>query len=151
MTKHQTEILMWAALAATIVFISLYSLRHKSADLSEPTPVVVSDTTPDINDSVLRSYCVLCGIADTMLVVRLARFETGHYKSRICREQNNLFGMRYHKNMPTVASGERAGYAVYDTKLLSVVDLMLYFRKYGRSLRGYAEGEMEYKRSVMKE
>ena len=101
---------------------------------------VEQDTTDIISDSVVDVYCTLVGIPDSEInmVIALARCESGRYHSQICRENHNLFGMKYHKSMPTVALKDSNGYAYYDTYLMSCVDLALYFRKYGYGLEGYS-------------
>jgi hypothetical protein len=93
-----------------------------------------------VTDSTVKSLAWLVGITDTALVVRLAHWESGHYTSPIFRENHNLFGLKYYPHeRSTTAIGENRGHAVYANWLMCVVDLQLYFNKYGRSLRGYSQ------------
>jgi hypothetical protein len=123
----------------------LWLCNEPEPKLAPPPSKVVEaaqDTAGVINDSVVRAYAVLVGIPDREIemVVKLARCESGNYKSRICRENHSLFGMKLPGKFSrhTTATGEKNGYAVYDTYLMSTADLKLYGDRYGYSLRGYS-------------
>lgn len=103
------------------------------------TPVLKLRTPVNI-DSLILTTCETCNIPDAKLIVKLARFETGNYTSRIFKENKNLFGMK----MPgtgsrhTTAVKDSNGYAYYDSYTESIIDLKLYFARYGSHLSGYS-------------
>ena len=60
------------------------------------------------------------------VVFAQAIIESGNFKSDICRNNYNLFGMRKPKSRKTTAVGVRRGYAVYEDYGFSVSDYGLY-------------------------
>ena len=60
------------------------------------------------------------------LVFAQALVESGDLKSKLCKFNNNLFGMRYPENRKTYACGSRRGYAKYQSWKKSVMDYALY-------------------------
>jgi len=71
--------------------------------------------------------------------------ETGHYKSSIFLENNNLFGMKEAKLRANLAKGTNRGHAYYETWQESVIDYALYYSTYLYKIR--TEGEyFEYLR-----
>lgn len=74
------------------------------------------------------------------IVVAQARLETGGYKSRIFKENNNLFGMKQATVRVNTASGTQHNHAYYDTWRESVYDYAFYQTRY---LSG-AKTESEY-------
>lgn len=74
------------------------------------------------------------------IVVAQARLETGGYRSRIFKENNNLFGMKQATVRVNTASGTQHNHAYYDTWRESVYDYAFYQTRY---LSG-AKTEAEY-------
>ncbi len=62
-------------------------------------------------------------------IFRHAQRESGNFKSRIFRDQNNAFGMRLAKRRKTLADGRKRGYAVYSSWYDSVYDYWLWYEK----------------------
>jgi uncharacterized FlgJ-related protein len=65
--------------------------------------------------------------------------ETGHYKSGIFLENNNLFGMKEAKLRSNLAKGTNRGHAYYATWQESVIDYALYYSTYLTDIK--TEGE----------
>jgi uncharacterized FlgJ-related protein len=61
--------------------------------------------------------------------------ETGHYKSTIFRENNNLFGMKEAKLRATLAQGTDRGHAYYNSWQESVYDYAMYYNSYLRKIK----------------
>jgi hypothetical protein len=59
------------------------------------------------------------------VVFMQARIESGNFTSKVFRDNNNMFGMRLPRIRPTLAVGERYGYAVYASWRDSVIDRLL--------------------------
>ena len=74
------------------------------------------------------------------IVVAQARVETGIYKSKVFRENNNLFGMKQATVRVNTAQGTQHNHAYYDTWRESVYDYAFYQTRY---LSG-AKSEEEY-------
>lgn len=75
------------------------------------------------------------GIRFPDIVFAQAMLETGHFKSRIFVEANNLFGMKLARSRPTTAIGEYSGHAMYEDWVSSVMDYALYQSAYLRKLK----------------
>lgn len=79
------------------------------------------------------------------------KLETNYLKSVICKQNRNLFGMKYTNLRPTTAKGEINNHALYDSYLKSVEDYQTWQRLYYKggdyyeflSRIGYAE-DKEY-------
>ena len=56
----------------------------------------------------------------------VAKFETGNYTSAVFEENNNLFGMRLPRKRPTTATGSNLGHAVFNSRLDSIYDLVMW-------------------------
>ncbi len=65
--------------------------------------------------------------------------ETGHWKSNIFVENNNLFGMKEAKQRITTASGTQNNHAYYETWRESVYDYAFYQSRYLASIRSEQE------------
>ncbi len=77
----------WKALTFFIAF-----LAAASANAQLPTPNELYDT--------LEAR----GFRDPLAIWRVSMWETGHLKSSICRNKNNLFGIKAGKDYKTFAS-----------------------------------------------
>ena len=60
------------------------------------------------------------------LILAQALLETGHFKSTIFKENNNLFGMRQPRKRYTLCKGSNLNHGVYDNWKVSVEDRMIY-------------------------
>jgi len=56
-----------------------------------------------------------------------AAHETGNFTSKVFKNNNNLFGMRFPKVRKTTAKKELNGYAYYSNIPLCISDMLLYF------------------------
>lgn len=65
--------------------------------------------------------------------------ETGHWKSNIFIENNNLFGMKEAKQRISTAGGTQNGHAYYETWRESVYDYAFYQSRYLASIRSEQE------------
>ena len=64
-----------------------------------------------------------------------AEIETGHFKSKIFKENNNLFGMKVATKRPTTNKGEQYKHAYYNSWRESVVDYAFYSAQYLSDLK----------------
>lgn len=122
---------------------------------SSPRPVLKS-LTPEEKLIVVREYN---GFTEKALIEKIKSLnfkfpyiilaqsyqETGHYKSTIFRENNNLFGMKEAVLRTNLAQGTNRGHALYDSWQDSVIDYALYSATYLSDIK--TEGEyFEYLR-----
>ena len=75
------------------------------------------------------------------VVLAQARLETGNFSSVLCREHNNLFGMKMPSVRQTSAvSSTDNGYAIYESWYDCVIDMALFqewYRTRGRDMKDY--------------
>lgn len=93
----------------------------------------------DFNPIKFANYVVNTGIRYPDIAIAQSLLETGHFKSKIFKENNNAFGMRLAKKRQTTAKGEKSGHAYYSNWRDSVKDYKLWqenrgFDKIDRSL-----------------
>ena len=65
------------------------------------------------------------------IVLAQAILETGHFNSKIFKENNNLFGMKEARVRLNLAKGTQHGHAYYDNWEESVMDYALWYSTYG--------------------
>lgn len=73
------------------------------------------------------------------IVLAQAKIETGNFKSKIFRENHNLFGMKQAVSRSSTAEGTQYNHAYYDNWQWSVMDYALYQSAYLRNVRSEAE------------
>jgi len=78
----------------------------------------------------LREYLLQLNMKYPKVVIAQAIIESGHFNSRLFKENNNLFGMREAKQRHSVATGSKNGYAVYNNWKESVIDYAFYQKTY---------------------
>jgi len=88
------------------------------------TPVIITEyqtkydtiTVPEdikLNDSSLVRELVKNDVMQVNVALAQAKLETGYYKSKVCKENKNLFGIKYHKC--TYVLGDKNNHASYKT------------------------------------
>jgi len=73
----------------------------------------------------LKSEIIKQGIKYPNIVLAQATWESGHFKSDVFKENNNLFGMKQPKQRKTVATGTNREHATYNNWVDSVKDYKL--------------------------
>lgn len=82
----------------------------------------------------VRNLLIQYNIQHYEIVLAQIRLETGNLSSLICRNNKNLFGMKYPKQRETTALGEQRGHAFYKSYAACIADYALW-QKYN-----YIEG-----------
>lgn len=79
------------------------------------------------------------------IILAQAKLESGHFKSTIFLENNNMFGMKEAKLRANLAKGTNRNHAYYETWQDCILDYALYYSTYLSDIR--TEGEyFEYLR-----
>ena len=79
-------------------------------------------TNSKIEKEVVLKYMDSVGIKYPEIVWAQAILETGHFRSKIFRYNNNMFGMRLARLRKRTAIGKRFGYAIYSSWQESIID-----------------------------
>ncbi|MBA7532146.1 hypothetical protein ES705_24372 [subsurface metagenome] len=103
-----------------------------TADEIPDEPAITQEKNVTIHYKVIRDALPASVPDDTAKILTAhAMHETGVFKSRLYREQNNLFGMRHPTIRDTLSRGDVDGFADFKTLEDSVLDLLLYFKEFG--------------------
>lgn len=80
----------------------------------------------DCNKQTVLWWLKTLGVKHYKIAYAQSILESGTYTSKICKENNNLFGMRLAKKRKTTALGQRNGFAYYQDYIHSIMDYKLY-------------------------
>jgi hypothetical protein len=125
--------------SSTYIYGRLDQIRNLS-DLEKEILIIDINNRNDFTQDKLVTMLKDLNVRFPHIVLAQARLETGGYKSRIFRENNNLFGMKQATVRVNTASGTQHNHAYYDTWRESVYDYAFYQTRY---LSG-AKSESEY-------
>lgn len=84
----------------------------------------------DFSEQMLKDYIEELNIPFGEIVFAQAKLESSNFKSKIFRENNNLFGMKKANIRSTTANGEQYNHATYTSWKESVLDYALWSCKY---------------------
>lgn len=94
------------------------------------SPVKEEVKTTDFTEEKLIEYIDELNIKFPHIVLAQARLESGNFKSKIFKENNNLFGMKEAKQRISTNKGTNLGHAKYDSWKECVLDYALYQATY---------------------
>jgi uncharacterized FlgJ-related protein len=106
--------------------------------ISEETKTIIInefDKQNEFSVDKLKDYISELNIKFPHIVLAQSQIESGHYKSRIFKENNNIFGMKQARQRPTVSKGTENNHAYYENWKQSVQDYAMYQAKYLSRLR----------------
>lgn len=84
----------------------MYKTKEKIVEVMVPEDIKLTDSA--ILSELVKNNCMLPNVA-----LAQCKLETGHYKSQVCRENKNLFGIKIHKCK--YVAGENLNHATYKT------------------------------------
>jgi uncharacterized FlgJ-related protein len=112
-------------------FISFkYGKKEGVKTLSNEERSIIVEKVDPFKIDKLKDYLDELNIKFPDIVYAQARLETNGFKSRIFRENNNLFGMKTATRRSSTNKGEQHGHAYYDSWRESVVDFALWQCRY---------------------
>lgn len=132
---------------------SSMTINHRYEVLDNSVPHLVADS--------LKKLLEEHNVSFKDIVFNQAKIESGNFESKIFKQNNNLFGMRFAKLRPTLAIGEINGYAYYRTWQESLYDYLIFQSRYLKGAKnrddylqklvdvGYAE-DVEYIKKLIK-
>ena len=142
MRFYETKRFKTACIGA-LILIALFVLTSLTKKTKEANP------NEAINDSFTKETLIeeiKChGFKYPDIVLAQAVLESGHFKSDVFKENNNLFGMRQPKKRYTLCKGSNLNHALYDNWKVSVEDRMIYEALYLNDM-----SRIQYKRFLDK-
>jgi uncharacterized FlgJ-related protein len=136
-------------LGATVGLLLLFGFTSNPANevqnLSQEDKLIVIREYNEFSEEKLIEKITELNFRFPHIILAQAKLESGHFKSTIFLENNNMFGMKEAKLRANLAKGTNRGHAYYETWQESVIDYALYYSSYLRSIK--TEGEyFEYLR-----
>ena len=118
-------------LAALVLFLFLGSVERKPVEPVHTVETIFFEVSNDVfSEELLVKAIKQMKLDHPHVVLAQAKLETGHFKSTIFLENNNLFGMKRARSRPTTAVGSHRGHAVYRNWRESLIDYVLYSAYY---------------------
>ncbi len=132
--ERKLNIIFILILVASVITVfstsMLFDIRHSKQP--EITNIDKLDSA-EFADQLL-TYIFDLRLEHPYIVFAQAIEESGHFKSEIFQENNNLFGMKMPWNRATTAIGINRGHAVYTSWRQSVIDYAFFQMSYMRGL-----------------
>lgn len=93
---------------------------------------LISEELTDFDEFKFVDEILKNGIKNPEVAIAQSLWESGHFKSNVCLNYNNLFGMRFPKKRSTTATGAAPnGHAIYNNWRDSVKDYKLWQDNWG--------------------
>jgi uncharacterized FlgJ-related protein len=130
-------------LGATVGLLLLFGFTSNPSNevqnLSQEDKLIVIREYNEFSEEKLIEKITELNFRYPHIILAQAKLESGHFKSTIFLENNNMFGMKEAKLRANLAKGTNRNHAYYDTWQESVIDYALYYSSYLRSIK--TEGE----------
>lgn len=107
---------------SVFIIIALFVLTSSSKKAEDINEEINSSFTKEALIEEIKCH----GFKYPELILAQALLETGHFKSTIFKENNNLFGMKQPRKRFTLCKGSNLNHALYDNWKISVEDRMIY-------------------------
>jgi uncharacterized FlgJ-related protein len=142
---NKTLMGLGAAVGLLLIFGFTSNPANKAQNLSQEDKLIVIREYNEFSENKLIEKITELNFRYPHIILAQAKLESGHFKSTIFLENNNMFGMKEAKLRANLAKGTNRGHAYYETWQESVIDYALYYSSYLRSIK--TEGEyFEYLR-----
>ena len=116
--KQTTKILCIGA----FIIIALFVLTSSTKNVEAVNEEINSSFTREALIEEIKCH----GFKYPDLILAQAVLESGHFKSNVFRQNNNLFGMRQPRKRYTLCKGSNLNHGVYENWKVSVEDRMIY-------------------------
>ena len=114
------------AVFTLFLFLGLAIPTQKEYVTNTETVLIVNDLNEFSEEKLIEEINKL-NFKFPHIVLAQSILETGHYKSKIFKENNNLFGMKEARVRLNLAKGTQFGHAYYDNWKESVTDYALWY------------------------
>jgi uncharacterized FlgJ-related protein len=128
-----------AIIGLLLVFGFTSNPANKVENLSQEEKLIVIREYNEFSEAKLVDQIKSLNFKFPYIVLAQSYQESGHYKSTIFRENNNMFGMKEAVVRSNLAKGTNRGHAMYDSWQESVIDYALYYSTYLSDIK--TEGE----------
>lgn len=134
-----------AAVGLLLMFGFTSNPANKVQNLSQEEKLIVIREYNGFSEQRLIEKIKQLNFRYPHIILAQAKLESGHFKSTIFLENNNMFGMKEAKLRANLAKGTNRNHAYYETWQDCILDYALYYSTYLSDIR--TEGEyFEYLR-----
>lgn len=129
--RRVSSLFLWLPLAVLLILSSYIGILFANDTIivnNEGTFAISHEN--EFNEELLKSYIKELNIPFPEIVFAQAKLESNNFKSKIFKENNNLFGMKKASVRSTTAMGEQYNHAIYESWKESVLDYALWSCKY---------------------
>lgn len=107
--------------------------------ITEETRMLIINEENKFSEERLKQFILELNIRFPHIVLAQAKLESGYFKSKMFRTNNNFFGMKVARKRPTTNKGEQYGHAYFDSWKDCVVDYAFYQAAYLHDIRTEAQ------------
>jgi uncharacterized FlgJ-related protein len=126
-----TTLLSFLLLITVTALLSFHYGKEKGvSSLSNEEKTVIIEKIDPFKVNEFKLYLTELNVKFPDVVYAQARLETNGFKSKIFKENNNLFGMKTATKRSSTNKGEQHGHAYYDNWRESVLDFALWQCRY---------------------
>ncbi len=133
-TSFYLKVFIFILIASIIGFGVATYMQHRKLDkikyVSEETRMLILNQENEFTPDKLKQFILSLNIKFPHIVYAQAKLESGNFKSKIFRENNNLFGMKVARMRPTTNKGEQNNHAYFNSWKDCVVDYAMYAAAY---------------------
>lgn len=136
--EKQSSTFIYLPLLLLVVTINIYqlSINRKVYKFVEGEKIsIVKLEKEEFSPKLLKSYLKEINMPHADIVYAQMVLETGHFKSTIFKENNNLCGMKCARSRIYTHKGSNRGHAYYENWKMSAIDYALYSSSYLRDLK----------------
>ena len=124
-----------AVFLTLILFLGLTNAPRNPEFITETEKVLIVNELNEFSEEKLISKIDELNFRFPHIVLAQSILETGHYESKIFKENHNLFGMKEARVRLNLAEGTQYGHAYYKNWEESVTDYALWYSTYAYKCR----------------
>lgn len=129
---------LFLLIISIFIYINVSEEKVEEKGQTETVVNVHTECSKEKSDSLsilnIEELLVKTHMEHPHIVLAQIRLESGNLKSKLATENNNLLGMKYPYQRPTTSSGERNGYAYFDTWQDCIYDYLIWQSRYAKKL-----------------
>ncbi|MAO24110.1 MAG: hypothetical protein CMJ25_25445 [Phycisphaerae bacterium] len=115
---------------SSILFLGLTFSPRDPEVITETEKILIIDEANEFSEEKLIEKIAKLNFKFPHIILAQSILETGHYDSKIFKENHNLFGMKEARVRLNLAEGTQYGHAYYNNWEESVMDYALWYSTY---------------------
>ena len=112
-----------------------FVLGTKVNNILEKVPVIIKTSSEECNTKNVKDYIDKLHLKFPNIVLQQVLLESGNFKSPLCKNYNNIVGMRPSLTRPTIAQETNDNFAKYDNWRESLIDYTFWQCSFTRDIK----------------